>query len=40
MDELNEVFYFYTSHDEDGRVEYAEPEVSEDDLVELNGEEF
>ena len=40
MSEIDEVFYFYTSHDEEGRVEYAEPEVSEDDLVELNGEEF
>jgi hypothetical protein len=40
MDELNEVFYFYASHDEEGHVEYAAPEVNEDDLVELNGEEF
>ena len=40
MDELNEVFYFYTSHDEDGSVEYAAPEVDEADLIELNGEEF
>ena len=39
MNEIEESFYFYTSHDEDGFVEYPMLEVSEDDLIELNGEE-